>query len=145
MHDQRERTGPAHAEVAEVWPRDGRIRVIGHAVGAPSGTGTLVVRLRGAEDTELRLPAEGRDTRFEAAVPLAELAAATPDGERVWDLYLAPDGHDGTLRLGRHLDDVRGKKKIFTYPAQRAAGREFEPYYTVQDNLSIACDRGGGR
>ncbi|GAA0481144.1 hypothetical protein [Streptomyces olivaceiscleroticus] len=141
MHDPPDRTGPAHAEVAEVWPRDGRIRVTGRVVGAaPAGAGTLIARVRGAPDAELRLPAEGRDTCFEAAVPLDELAAATPEGERVWDLYLALDGQEDALRLGRHLDDVHGKKKIFTYPAQTSGGRRFEPYYTVQDNLSIVCD-----
>ncbi|WP_030609022.1 hypothetical protein [Streptomyces sclerotialus] len=140
MHDQPDRAGPAHAEVAEVWPRDGRIRVVGEVVGTASAAGTLIARVRDAEDAELRLPAEARGTRFEASVPLAGLAAATPAGERVWDLYLVPDGQDDTLRLGRHLDDVHGKKKIFTYPAQTSGGRRFEPYYTIQDNLSIACD-----
>ncbi|MEU6117134.1 hypothetical protein ABZ840_21665 [Streptomyces sp. NPDC047117] len=140
MHDPPDRTGPAHAEVAEVWPRDGRVRIIGRVVGAATGAGALIARVRGAPDAALRLSAEGRETRFEVSVPLDGLAAATPEGERVWDLYLVPDGQEEELRLGRHLDDVHGKKKIFTYPAQTSDGRRFEPYYTIQDNLSIVCD-----
>ncbi|MEV0598116.1 hypothetical protein AB0I82_02255 [Streptomyces sp. NPDC050315] len=141
MHDPSDHIAPAHAEVAEIWPRDGRIRVLGHVVGAASGAGTLVARVRDAAGTELRLAAKGRGSRFEVSVPLDALASATPEGDRVWDLYLVPDGCDDALRLGRHLDDVPGKKKIFTYPAQRVGGLRIEPYYTVQDNLSITCRR----
>ncbi|WP_031055745.1 hypothetical protein [Streptomyces ochraceiscleroticus] len=141
MPDPSDHVAPAHAEVAEIWPRDGRIRVLGHVVGVASGAGTLVARVRDAAGTELRLAAEGEGGRFEVSVPLEALASATPEGDRVWDLYLVPDGCDDALRLGRHLDDVPGKKKIFTYPAQRAGGLRIEPYYTVQDNLSITCRR----
>ena len=49
------------------------------------------------------------------------------------------------MRLGTHLDDITGKKKIFVYPAQRTVGLWAAPYYTVKDNLSIRCRREEGK
>lgn len=143
-----------HAEVEEIWPRDGRILIRGTAVGdVATGEGTLILRARGHQVREIHLPA-GRDRldgggdggdakRFEVAIALDELAAActTHVPEQTWDLYLEPAGYPEELRLGRHLDDVAGKKKIFTYPAQAVAGLWIEPYYTIKDNLSITCRR----
>ncbi|MFG2652039.1 hypothetical protein [Streptomyces sp. NPDC048436] len=141
-------SGPHRAEVAEVWPRDGQILLRLTLAGAEAEQADLVLEARGGE-TELRLPTEGFGSRFEAHIPLRSLAAPgmpredTPGGDRewVWDLHLAPDGGGDRLRLGKHLDDVRGKKGIFVYPAQHAEGIWMEPYFTVKDNLSIRCYR----
>lgn len=133
-----------HAEVAEIWPRAGQILVHGTVGGADYGERALVARTRTPQEAELRFPAgpaEGCGGRFEACIPLDRLAAACDGPEQVWDLYLARTGSDGELRLGRHLDDVVGKKKIFTYPAQTALGMWVEPYYTIKENLSIICRR----
>lgn len=151
-----------HAEVEEIWPRDGGIRIRGRVTGGPpQGPGTLVVRARGAPGGELCFPAAGRraagqrsggEGTFDARIPLGELAAASGGARRTWDLYLRlgpPEraeravGSAEELRLGRHLDDVHGKKKIFVYPSQVAGGARIEPFYTVKDNVSVVSRREG--
>ncbi|MGW7486324.1 hypothetical protein [Streptomyces sp. NPDC054786] len=133
---------PAQAEVEEVWPRDGQILIRGMVAGGGSREdGTLVVRSRESTGSELRLSTAGTGGRFGASIGLDELAAACSGAEQTWDLYLKLPGRAEILRLGRHLDDIVGKKKIFTYPAQAVAGMWIEPYYTVKDNLSVVCRR----
>ncbi|NGO68602.1 hypothetical protein [Streptomyces boncukensis] len=136
--------GMPGAEVEEVWPRGGRILLRLSLVGTGAEGATLVLRVRGAGGAELQVRADGSGHRFEACLPLAPLVAAGGDVDAwVWDLYLVPDGSGGeALRLGKHLDDVRGKKHIFRYPVQHAARTAVEPYFTAKDNLSISCRRG---
>ncbi|MEU3743072.1 MULTISPECIES: hypothetical protein [unclassified Streptomyces] len=156
MHEVPVRTapctsGPHHAEVAEVWPRDGQILLWLTLAGteAEAEQADLVLEVRG-RDNELRLPTAGSGGRFEVRIPLDCLAApggprtGVPEGDRewVWDLHLAPRTGRDRLRLGKHLDDVKGKKGIFVYPAQRTEDTWVEPYFTVKDNLSIRCHRG---
>ncbi|MGW7573444.1 hypothetical protein [Streptomyces sp. NPDC054765] len=133
---------PAQAEVEEVWPRDGRILIRGMVAGGGSQEdGTLVVHSRESRGSELCLPTTGTGNRFEVSIGLDELAAACSGTDQTWDLYLKLPGRAEALRLGRHLDDIVGKKKIFVYPAQAVAGMWIEPYYTVKDNLSVVCRR----
>ncbi|MER5968493.1 hypothetical protein ABT112_01870 [Streptomyces sp. NPDC002055] len=177
---------PAHAEIEEVWPRDGRIRVVGFVADqpgeahppvrddsrvshdsevpddgeaphdseapddnqvrdhseAPDGTeAVLVARSRGAHGTEVRAGAHLRNGRFDAGLPVDALAAGCDGRKLTWDLYLVAAPGADELRLGRHLDDIRGKKKIFTYPAQTAGSVRVKPYFTVKDNLSVTCRR----
>ncbi|MFG3254302.1 hypothetical protein [Streptomyces sp. NPDC048172] len=139
------------AEVVEVWPRDGRITLRLTLVGASAGAATLLLRTRGAarHREELRVAAEGSGREFTATVPLEPLVREPGEdsatGSWTWDLYLIPEGGARLLRVGRHLDDVRGKKHIFRYPVQHAHGTAVEPYFTVRDNFSLACRRDGGR
>ncbi|MEC4015386.1 hypothetical protein [Streptomyces sp. H27-D2] len=130
-----------HAEVEEIWPRDGRIVIKGTVVGTDAAARNLIIRARGTRTTAPHPTTAGIRNSFEARITLGALAAACSSADRIWDLYVALDepGRAEPLRLGRHLDDVTGKKKIFIYPAQTAAGMRIEPYYTVQDNLSITC------
>ncbi len=137
-----------HAEIEEVWPRDGRIRVVGRLHGRPvddsvdggRGWRLLLVR-RGGRREQLRYGARVEGGRFESEVPVADLAAYGTDGIGQWDLHLT----DGAVRLraGRQLDDIRGKKKIMVFPAQQVPAARgtltVQPYYTVQDNLSLEC------
>ncbi|WP_432096800.1 hypothetical protein [Streptomyces sp. bgisy100] len=165
---------PAHAEIEEVWPRDGRIRVVGFVADPPGGArppvrddskvpddsrvpydseaphdravpdGTeavLVARSRGAHGTEVRAGTHLRNGRFDAGLPVDALAAGCDGRKLTWDLYLLAAPGADELRLGRHLDDIRGKKKIFTYPAQTAGSVRVKPYFTVKDNLSVTCRR----
>ncbi|MGW8374924.1 hypothetical protein [Streptomyces sp. ODS28] len=151
---------PAAAEVAEVWPRDGQILVRLEPTAAPGAErAALVLSLRGDSATARELPFERVGDRLEARIPLTALTApaGTEPGraapgrtapeqhprEWTWDLYLALGEDRGLLRLGRHLDDVQGKKRIFVYPAQHAAGVRVVPYYTIKDNLSVDCVRDG--
>lgn len=163
-----------HAEIAQVWPRDGHIRVVGDLVGelddalgahhggpgerqgvAPDPGGAdhtaagwrLLLVLREAPEHRVSHPAPLMGRSFDVSVPLADLL---PPRERratpaTWDLYLATgDGErEVRLRAGRLLDDIEGKKHIMVFPAQQVAHADgvvsVRPFYTVKDNLSVAC------
>lgn len=137
----------SHAEVERVWPRDGRIRITGRLhPPAPTGTGgwNLLLVLRDHESHRLRYDATLDGDDFDVAVPVDDLAL---DGlaRATWDLHLVRGAgeNEELLRLGRHLDDIRGKKKIYLFPAQSVLSDEdgtvVTPFYTVQDNLSVEC------
>ncbi|MEU6848191.1 hypothetical protein ABZ930_40685 [Streptomyces sp. NPDC046716] len=132
-----------HAEVEQVWPRDGRIRVTGRLFGldaAPERAWRLTLTRRSRTDHVLRHPATLDGERFTSEFQVSELAAydSLPDAEQ-WDLHLTDGTH--RLRVGRKLDDIRGKKAIMIYPVQRVPGADFgvQPYFTVEDNLSLEC------
>ncbi|MBA2947593.1 hypothetical protein [Streptomyces himalayensis] len=132
-----------HAEIEQVWPRDGRIRIVGRLYGrrGDSGRDWRLLLVRRSSTQQLRYRARVEDDRFESEVPVADLAAYDTDGIEQWDLHLT-DG-EVKLRAGRQLDDNRDKKKIMVYPAQRVPAARgtltVQPYYTVQDNLSLEC------
>ena len=113
---------PPHAEAERVRVEDGALLIEGEAGGAEP---RLVARHRG-DGAEVEAAAELDGGRFSARLELAPLARAG-----VWDLQL------GDRRIGTHRDGLPGKKEIVAFPAHRAGGLELEPYYTVEDNLSI--------
>ncbi|MER5438028.1 hypothetical protein [Streptomyces sp. NPDC002790] len=132
------------AEVEEVWPRDGRIGVVGRLVGLSDGATDgwrLTVTRRSSGDQVLAYDAELDGARFSCAWDVADLAAYDDgfSGADQWDLHLT-DGAS-RLRVGRRLDDIRGKKAIYVYPRQAVPGAGFgvRPYFTVEDNLSLEC------
>ncbi|MGP4002597.1 hypothetical protein [Streptomyces sp. 8N706] len=138
--DDRAGEEPGQAEVEEVWPRDGQIRVVGFVPGdSTDAPAALVARIRGHDDGEVRAETVLRGGRFDARLAVRDLASVRAPAEQTWDLYLAPADRAEELRLGRHLDDIRGKKKIFTYPAQTERSVRVEPYFTIKDNLSVVC------
>ncbi|WP_168220630.1 hypothetical protein [Streptomyces sp. RFCAC02] len=143
-----------HAEIAQVWPRDGRLRLVGDLHGhrragglvgrlrapAPAGWSLLLIlRNDRGRPWRLRCPADLRDTRFDVSLPVTDLA---PDGLHVpayWDVWLSCG--EGRLRAGRRLDGVPDKKHVMVFPGQPVPrGRSsvlVRPYYTVNDNLSV--------
>ncbi|WP_199850550.1 sulfotransferase family protein [Streptomyces sp. CMB-StM0423] len=135
-----------HAEIAEVWPRDGAVRLTGSLHGVTDGGAgpweMLLVR-RDQEDQQLRYPAELADGGFDVTVPVADLAPAGLTTPAQWDIHLAAGEGDAEVRLraGRHLDGITGKKNIMVFPGQPAridgADVEVKPYYTIKDNLSV--------
>jgi hypothetical protein len=129
-----------HAEIEEVWPRDGYIRLVGRIHGRPA-TGPWRLRLtrRAHADQRLKYAVRVDGDRFESRLPVADLTADY-DGVEEWDIHLTDD--EVELRAGRRLDDIRGKKKIMVYPEQRAEDLIVRPYYTVKDNLSLECRTG---
>lgn len=143
-----------HAEIAEVWPRDGRVRLVGHIHGHPAeGQWRLLLTRRSHAEQRLDYPAQVKGDRFEGELPVADLATATGTAEaeigtgalvgvevEEWDIHLT-DGQV-ELRAGRRLDDIHGKKKIMVFPEQRVRGIGVRPYYTVKDNLSLECRTG---
>ncbi|WP_254409955.1 hypothetical protein [Streptomyces sp. AC495_CC817] len=131
-----------HAEIAEVWPRDGHIRLVGRIHGTPAdGTWHLLLTRRARTGRTLRYAADVKGDRFETELPVGDLTAEDYAPVEEWDVHLT-DG-EVELRAGRHLDDVRGKKKIFVYPEQRAGDLRVRPYFTIKDNLSLECRTGG--
>jgi glycosyltransferase involved in cell wall biosynthesis len=114
---------PPHAEARRVRVEEGRLVVEGEVSG--DAEARLVARHRG-DGAEVGVPAELGGGRFSARLALAPLARAG-----VWDLRL------GDRRVGAHLDDLPAKKDVVVFPSHRAAGLELQPYYTVEDNLSI--------
>lgn len=144
----------AHAEIAQVWPRDGRLRLIGRLHKASPGKAgwRLLLELRGEEERHLGYPATLDGPRFDASLPVADLVADGLPVPAQWDLYLTGDREGGAaadrptarkLRLARLLDDIKGKKKIMVFPAQPVAASPrtvlVKPYYTTHDNLSVEC------
>ncbi|MER6088828.1 hypothetical protein [Streptomyces bluensis] len=137
-----------HAEIAEVWPRDGRIRLVGRLHGlrsdeaaGPAVTWRLVVTRRAHPDQRLRYEVRVQGDRFEGELPIADLATADHATVEEWDIHLSDGAAE--LRAGRRLDDVRGKKQIFVYPEQRTGNLSVRPYYTIKDNLSVESRTGG--
>ncbi|MGA5452097.1 sulfotransferase family protein [Streptomyces umbrinus] len=139
----------AHAEIDQVWSQDGRVRITGSLHGqltAPADAPwRLQLLLREHKDQRLSYPVQVADGRFEASFPVVDLDLEEAPANCHWDIYLAAEtrGGEARLRAGRHLDDLQDKKKVLVFPAQRVAGSEnallVKPYYTVKDNLSVAC------
>ncbi len=105
---------PAYARVDELWVRGGRLEL--------PLEGELLARRRGA-DRELRFPAREVDLRALAEEPAT------------WDLYL--DAAAGPLRLGAHLDGMPDRWRSTVYPAARVGHLEAQPYFTVDNELSV--------
>ncbi|MGP3967642.1 hypothetical protein [Streptomyces sp. 6N223] len=141
----------AHAEIAQVWPRDGRLRFVGrlHGEGPAPGQAEdwrLLLVLRGDEEKRrLRYAAPLDGEGFDVSLPVEDLVADGLPVPAQWDLYLTGGGSRPAkkLRLARLLDDIENKKKIMVFPAQPVSARAgkalVKPYYTVHDNLSVEC------
>ncbi|MFJ2257234.1 hypothetical protein ACIOKD_02630 [Streptomyces sp. NPDC087844] len=138
--NRHERVKP-HAEITEVWPRDGHVRLVGRIHGRPAeGDWRLLLTRRGHTGRPLDYPAQVKGDRFEGELPLTDLVTPDPAEIEEWDVHLT-DG-EARLRAGRQLDDIHGKKKIMVFPEQRVRGLRVRPYYTVKDNLSLECRTG---
>ncbi|MGK5532366.1 hypothetical protein [Streptomyces sp. URMC 129] len=139
-----------HAELEQVWPRDGRLRLVGRLHGhdaapggaAAGGAWALRLELREGDGRCLHYPTALDGSAFDVSLPVDDLA---PEGIALpayWDAYLVPDPSAPAprLRVGRLLDDIRGKKRIMVFPGQPVTGSRrvlVKPYYTLKDNLSV--------
>ncbi|TDD81997.1 hypothetical protein E1293_17425 [Actinomadura darangshiensis] len=130
-----------HAEVETVHPRDGEIEIGGRLAyaGPRPGDARLVAVARDGDDTagwHVRLDG----TEFRVCLDVRAFAACEP---HLWDLWL--DAGDVHARLATFLDDSPGKRGTLSYPRQVTASGDREmsvrPYYTLKDELSIACHR----
>jgi len=122
-----------HAEVTRLRVENDTA-VIEGALPADVGGEAFVVARRRGDAAEVRGRAEAGAGRFSARLDLGALSAPGTRSE-VWDLRLQVG--ERPLRLGTHLDDIPNRKAAVVFPAVRAGGREVEPYYTREDNLSV--------
>ncbi|WP_245226129.1 hypothetical protein [Streptomyces smyrnaeus] len=149
-----------HAEAGALRVADDAITLQGRLYGARlSATACLEAHPRDAAASSVRVPVRpdseersepqaaapehGTDTGhsvrdFAAELPLGSLLP----GHRVWDLWLRPAEDEEPVRLGRILDDIPDKKRVFKYPSQRVTSRDgaahsARPYYTINNNLSV--------
>ncbi|WP_433354280.1 hypothetical protein ACQP25_12035 [Microtetraspora malaysiensis] len=130
----------AHAEVEQVWPRDGCIRIVGTIVGMPPAAATLALRHRDRPLTVVHCPATVSGRKFETSFDIEIVTAASMGDRDIWDLHLDLSGR-AELRVGRYLDDIVDKKRIMTFPAQAHGLSRVRPYYTVHRNLSLICEK----
>jgi glycosyltransferase involved in cell wall biosynthesis len=105
-----------HAEITALVVGEEQLDITVDAAG-----GELVARRRDVGDEVRFAFSAGR-----AVVPLAALASAG-----VWDLWL------GERRVGRHGDGITSKRTSVVLPARRIGATELQPYFTVEDNLSV--------
>jgi glycosyltransferase involved in cell wall biosynthesis len=83
---------------------------------------------------EVVAPADVDRERFSAGLDLGELVM--PGEQRdVWDLRLEIGRR--ALRLGTHLDGVANRSAATEYPAAVIGERRIQPYYTIENNVSV--------
>ena len=91
---------------------------------------------------EVVVAAQLDDERFSASLDLADLVAPRRAGD-VWNLRLVAGRR--CLRLGTHLDGVTNRGEATEYPAAAIGERRVQPYYTVENNVSVRSQIGGER
>lgn len=134
----------AHSEAGAIDVTDRSMTVAARLHGASLGEGAAVLlRRRGeagvVQTLEPRTGGDGRDFSF--TVDHQELAAAGGTGSGIWDVFLQPAEGAPRIRVGRLLDDLADRKEIFVYPAATVGGVTLRPYYTVDNDLSVAVTR----
>ncbi|MEU3948782.1 transferase [Streptomyces sp. NPDC029526] len=130
---------PAHAEGGPVALDDRALTVRARLHGAEPGAGAAaVLRLRGHPGTVRVLPVDvdGRDVSF--TVPHPE---PVDGGDHVWDVFVRPAEDAPPIRVGRLLDDLADRKHVHVYPRVTHRGAGVRPYYTVDNDLSVAVTR----
>ena len=122
-----------HAEVTRLRLDGATLRIEGTFPVEQSDDAYLFARRRG-EVMEVVAAATLDGDRFSASLDLAELVL--PGGQRdVWNLRLQIGRR--SLRLGTHLDGVANRGEAVEYPAAVVGERRLQPYYTVENNVSI--------
>ncbi|MGK5739149.1 glycosyltransferase [Micromonospora sp. URMC 103] len=141
----------AHAEVRRVT-LDGEAVLVGFTWHGPGTPDTAMLRRRGDRTDSLAVPvvtaADGTPT---LVVPLAMLAELRLGRYEDWDVFLQQPAGPGEVRLGRFVDDVVDKKRVYNYPEihlpdevdlslveeDPAATVRVRPFYTVDSELSL--------
>lgn len=137
----------AHAEVDRIEvgadSTTVRARLFGATTGSTTSTGTgtgaaALLRLRGrpGEVREADVHTDGPDgVRFTFT---QEQLVDTPDGRPgVWDVLVRTGTGARPIRVGRLLDDVADRKKVFVHPAVALNGLTAQTYYTLDNELSV--------
>ncbi|MFF7360345.1 hypothetical protein [Streptomyces sp. NPDC008125] len=134
----------AHVEADRIEVGAEATTVRARLFGLRPGVGaTALLRLRGAagEVREAELHTEGGDgVRF--TFSQRELVD-TPDGAPgVWDVLVRPGTGARPIRVGRLLDDVADRKKVYVFPAVTLNGLTARTYYTLDNELSVEVTAG---
>ena len=90
---------------------------------------------------EVVAPARVTAGRFRADLDLADLALPGDEQRDVWNLRLG--GARKGYRLGTHFDGIPNRNEASEYPAAQVGGRRIQPYYTVENNVSVRSETGG--
>ncbi|MBO1331992.1 hypothetical protein [Streptomyces sp. VRA16 Mangrove soil] len=126
-----------HAEAGELRITAGELSVRGRLYGvAFSAKAYAELRARSESGAVVRAELDVDGAEFTVRIGYGELGAGR------WDLWVRPEGEDGTeVRMARLLDDIADKKPIFTYPVTRVTVEgqetEAEPYYTGDNDLAV--------
>jgi glycosyltransferase involved in cell wall biosynthesis len=127
------------AEVERIDVTDDAVVLSGQVIGRLPGAAELVARRR-ADGREARAAANVADDRFEVRLPFRSLPWDDDEEPEFWDLSLALDGGD-EVRLGRHHDDVKDKRRAYVFPLRephlKAGRRRFRPFYDAHNNVFV--------
>ena len=130
---------PPHAEVTRLRLDGATLHVAGTVLAEQADRAELFARRRG-DGMEVAADAELDGDRFASSLDLAELAI--PGDQRdVWNLRLQLGQR--SLRLGTHLDGVPNRAEATEYPAVAVGDRRLQPYYTVENNVSVRSTLAG--
>ncbi|MGW1468339.1 hypothetical protein ACWCPT_28785 [Streptomyces sp. NPDC002308] len=117
-----------------------RARIFGPRPGVGAAA---LLRLRGAAGgvRETELHTDGGDgVRF--AFSHRELVDTPDSGPEVWDVLVRTETGARPIRVGRLLDDVADRKKVWVFPAVTLNGLTASVYYTLDNELSVEVTRG---
>jgi len=139
-------TGPvAQAEVVALDHSDAQPRIRARLVGvrrvdAPA----LVFSPRGGGPDRV-VPVDVVDNRFEAVVPVADLATGAPGDEVIWDVRVRVSA-TRLVRIGRFLHDLREPRVVLltsrvVLPIDGDDFVGYRPYYTASGGLAVALLR----
>lgn len=108
-----------HAEAADVQVDGARVTLSGSVLGPAtvSGAPVLVLRRRGRPTDEITFRGERAGERgFRFGFVQTVLAASQTTPHDVWDAFLRYAPGADPVRIGRVLDDVVAKQRIFVFP-----------------------------
>ncbi|MGH8880219.1 MAG: glycosyltransferase, partial [Stackebrandtia sp.] len=130
---------PGYAEVETVdWSDDNTVTVTGRLYGTPADPDATVATLRARKDASRThdVTVNRVGDRFDCTIDVAPLIGHPGDPTTLWDLALRPG--DGTeLRVGKVLDDIAQRKKSHRFPRAVHRKRQIQPYFTINNELSI--------
>ncbi|MEU5550200.1 hypothetical protein ABZ738_10540 [Micromonospora sp. NPDC047793] len=119
---------------AQIKARLVGVRAVEHPamVFSPRGGGSDVI-----------VPIDPVDGRFEVTVPLADLVSGPPGVEVIWEAWVRTSP-TRMIRLGRFLHDLRDPRSVFRVSRTTVAIGDhhfvgYRPYYTKAGNLAVAC------
>ncbi|WP_329377832.1 hypothetical protein [Streptomyces sp. NBC_01716] len=134
----------AHAEAGRIVFSGQVMTARARLFGARLGEGAAALLHRRGKDgpvRQLALRADGaRDLSFTVDYQdlLAERGQPGAAAQDIWDVYVRPAAGAARIRVARLLDDVADRKSVFVYPAATLGGVTVRPYYTVDNDLSVA-------